>query len=329
LNPSTPSSLARVARHGAPQAQPNNAGVPVVGHRRQHVGEGAFQVVLIWPDGYPHAGAFKEVTETVAYGLRAAGCEVTLAVNKLVKPGPPAVIFGANLLTPEEAAVVPDDTIIYNLEQIGDTNSWCTPTYLGLLRRCLVWDYSQRNIAALARLGVERTQHVPVGYVPELTRIHDQLPQDIDVLFYGSMNDRRAAVIEQLRGLGLNVAAVFGVYGDDRDSLIGRSKVVLNLHYYDTSIFELVRVSYLLANRKAVVAECHNGTEIDADLRDGIALAHYGDLAGTCSQLVRDHTARAHLAERGYQAMVARDEAGYLRTVLGLRNAAAAQPALP
>ena len=40
-----------------------------------------------------------------------------------------------------------------------------------------------------------------------------------------------------------------------RDALIARSKVVLNMHYYEPGEFESVRVSYLWANRKCVVTE--------------------------------------------------------------------------
>jgi hypothetical protein len=154
-------------------------------------------------------------------------------------------------------------TIVYNLEQIDESSSWCSPTYLRMLQSCQVWDYSAPNIASLTRLGVTvKVRHVPVGYVPELTRIAAGPAEDIDVLFYGSMNERRNNVISQLRQAGLNAHTVFGMYGPARDALIARSKVVLNMHYYEANIFELVRVSYLLANRKAVVAECKPGTKI-------------------------------------------------------------------
>lgn len=276
-----------------------------------------FQVVLISPDGYPHAGAFKEIAETVAYGLVGLGCRVSMDLNRLVYPGPPAIMFGANLLTAEEADRLPDEVVIYNLEQIDGANAWCSPAYLGLLRRCRVWDYSARNLSALAELGVHHAAHVPVGYVPQLTRIQRAGAEDIDVLFYGSLNERRRNVLERLRGLGLNVRGVFGVYGEQRDALIARAKLVLNVHYYETSIFELVRVSYLLANRTAVVAECHAGTDIEPDMRDAVALAAYDDLAATCVRLAKDRGARLELAERGYDRIAARDERDYLLSALG------------
>ncbi len=59
---------------------------------------------------------------------------------------------------------------------------------------------------------------MPVGYVPELTRIAAAPAEDIDILFYGSMNERRNNVISQLRQAGLNAHTVFGTYGPARRS---------------------------------------------------------------------------------------------------------------
>jgi hypothetical protein len=274
--------------------------------------------VLVQPEGYVHSAAFAEVLEAVVCGLRALGADVSEAVNQLVVPGPQPVLFGANLLGDATVAALPPETIIYNLEQIDESSSWCSATYLRLLQSCQVWDYSARNIASLARLGISgKVRHVPVGYVPELTRIDAAPVEDIDVLFYGSVNDRRNKVISGLRQAGLNAHAVFGVYGAARDALIARSKVVLNMHYYEANIFELVRVSYLLANRKAVVAECNPGTEIDPDIVDAVQLAPYEGLVGACAELVADDQARKALSERGFSRMVARDERAYLAAALG------------
>ncbi len=278
-----------------------------------------FQVVLVSPAGYLHSAALTELVETVVHGLRRLGRDVSYAVNQLVVPGPRPIIFGAHLLNPSEAHLLPEDTIIYNLEQIGPSSSWCSPTYLELLKRFEVWDYSERNLRALAQFGAaRRSAHVPIGYVPELSRIKTVANEDIDVLFYGSVNARRASVLQQLRDLGLSVSAVFGVYGAERDALIARSRVTLNMHYYDTGIFELVRVSYLLANRKAVVAERNPGTEIDPDITDAVLAVPYDRLATACEQLVRDSVARHDLAARGFERMSARDESTLLGKALAL-----------
>ena len=225
------------------------------------------------------------------------------------------------MLTANDAARVPSSAVIYNLEQIQLSSGWCSPDYLGLLKRCQVWDYAKRNIASLGKLALARPAvHVPIGYVPQLTRIPRNPVQDIDVLFYGSVNERRARVLDQLRSRGINTQAVFGVYGAARDSLIARAKVVLNLHFYEASIFEIVRVSYLLANRKAVVAECHDGTEIDPDMLDAVRPVRYRQLVDACAELVNDQQERSALEERAFSRVSARSEGAFLTAALRESN---------
>ena len=62
--------------------------------------------------------------------------------------------------------------------------------------------------------------HVPIGYVPELTCINPVSPQDIDVLFYGSMNARREKIVEELKQSGLTVITLFSIYEKERDTVI-------------------------------------------------------------------------------------------------------------
>jgi hypothetical protein len=272
-----------------------------------------FNLCRIVPAGYPHGAAFDEVLESLRCAIEALGHGVNLVRNAVGSRGI-NVVLGAHLLEDDGARALPPETIVYNFEQIDSGSSWLRPAFLAALGRCVVWDYSRRNLERIRALtGNPRLVYVPVGYVPQLTRISADVPQDIDVLFYGAMNDRRQRVIDALRAGGLEVCAVFGTYGAVRDRLIARAKVVLNVHYYDASVFEIVRASYLLANRKAVVAECHGGTEIYADLRDAMRLVPYDDLVASCRELVGDPALRARYADAGFRRMSARRAVDLLR----------------
>jgi 2-polyprenyl-3-methyl-5-hydroxy-6-metoxy-1,4-benzoquinol methylase len=126
-----------------------------------------------------------------------------------------------------------------------------------------VWD-SLRNIEKWKAMNrLHAPSHVPLGYVPELSQIKASQAQDIDVLFYGSLNERRTAILIALKNAGLKVHTVFGVYGKQRDEVIARCKVVLNIHFYETRVFEFVRIAYLLANSKAGVSECSSENEME------------------------------------------------------------------
>jgi hypothetical protein len=113
------------------------------------------------------------------------------------------------------------------------------------------------------------------------------------------------------------VEQVFGLYGADRDALVARSKIVLNLHFYDSKIFEVVRVSYLLTNGACVVSE--SGLDpTENEFAGALAFAPYEALADTCTPLVNDASARAWLREGGCQLMRDRPQAVWLAERLEL-----------
>ena len=284
-----------------------------------------FNLCRIAPEGYRHAAALDEIAETVRHGLEALGHTVVELRNGVGARGV-SIALGAHLLAEEGARSLAPGTVVYNLEQIDAVSRPPGAAFLTALGRCVVWDYSERNIDRIRALtGNSRLVHVPVGYVPQLTRIPAHARPDIDVLFYGALNERRRRVLDALRDAGLETRAVFGVYGAERDELIARAKVVLNLHYHQQApVFEIVRVSYLLANRKPVVAECEDASEVEADLRDAMRLAPYHGLVDACRELVGDERLRAHYADTGFRRMSARKADELLRPAV-----AAAVGALP
>lgn len=281
-----------------------------------------YQVVLIQPPGYPHTAALMEVGETLIHGLRALGLPTALATNMFAPEGL-NIVLGAHLLAGRNVELLPDNVALYNLEQIEPALFERYPQLSTLYGRHEVWDYSQRNIEQLRPLN-PRLYHLPVGTMPEMTRIPAAPRQDIDVLFYGSANERRKVVLRQIAASGLKLSAVFGVYGTQRDALIARSKVVLNLHQHEAQVFEVVRVSYLLSNHKAVVTELSPDTEIEAGLADAVAGAPYDQLAERCRQLVADDRLRRRQEKKGFGIMTARQQSTYLRRLLDERGRHAA-----
>ena len=283
-----------------------------------------YAVVVVEPPGYVHSEAFREVAESLAFGLRALGQEALLAAGPV--PGHRSIVLGSNLLPSNPLPLAPD-SILYNLEQIEPGSVWLTPALLELFRRQPVWEYSERNAAQYPGLGLPAPRVVPIGFVPELVRIPPAPAEDIDVLFYGSVNERRRLILEALSARGLRVHTAFGVYGAARDSLIARSKVVLNLHYYEAKVFEVVRISYLLANRRCVVSERGAAPTEEREFEGGVAFAAYGELVETCARLCADAAARSRLAETGHQVMAQRDARAYLAEALDIPFSGESAPA--
>ncbi|MFM2343823.1 MAG: hypothetical protein RLZZ210_431, partial [Pseudomonadota bacterium] len=101
---------------------------------------------------------------------------------------------------------------------------------------------------------------------------------------------------------------------EERDMLIARSKIILNMHYYENAhIFEIVRVSYLLANHKAVVSELGKNTSIEPDIKKAI---YYGDLESLpelCVDLVTNPSKRKKLQETGHNIIKQRDATKFVQ----------------
>jgi hypothetical protein len=275
------------------------------------------RIVIIKPAGYAHSEVFREMAETLQSGLRRIGISSEISENAFSQTELDLVL-GWHLLDEAQIGRLVPGTILYNLEQLDEQNSALCSRLTSLATKFRIWDYSRRNVEVLRESGFPADiTHVPIGYVPELSRIPKEAVQDIDVLFYGSINERRARILQELENRGLKVQASFGVYGAERDALIARAKVVLNLHYFPSGIFEMVRVSYLIANRKAVVAECHSRTEMDEDIRGAVVLVPYEHLVRACCELVRHAERREILESRAFEAITRRDEGGILAAALG------------
>jgi O-methyltransferase/8-demethyl-8-(2,3-dimethoxy-alpha-L-rhamnosyl)tetracenomycin-C 4'-O-methyltransferase len=275
-----------------------------------------YHIAIIRPDGYLHSECFREVGETLDFALRSLGHEVGVGENTIDALAA-NIILGAHLLTKAEAQRLPATSVVYNLEQLG--NASLPDWYMGLAARVKVWDYSPLN---LERWKQGPCLHEPalveIGFAPVLRRIPIAPVQDIDVLFYGSLNQRRNVILRALYAAGLKLHVSFGVYGLERDALISRAKVVLNMHAYETEIFEVVRVSYLLANGKAVVSE--TAPDIGT-LEAAVAACPYDQLVSTCIALVVNESERHGLEARGFRAFSTRSQAGILTPIVGTAKA--------
>lgn len=207
--------------------------------------------------GYPHTQAF----DTVALCLRESIRELGFKSEIVRTPTPNTIVLGAHLVP----GALPSDCIIYNLEQLSSSSSLVNSNYLANLRMNRVWDYSSLNISKLNELDIAAV-HMPIGYHPVLTRMRPAKKLDIDCFFYGSMNDRRTAICHSVGAI-----SIFNIYGQPLDNFIARSKIVLNMHHYDSNLFEIVRCSYLLANKKFIISEFGDDLNLEAPLVDGIA----------------------------------------------------------
>jgi hypothetical protein len=268
-----------------------------------------FNIVLVQPDGYVHAMALHEIALLLHYSFESLGVPCNYQVNKL-EAYATNIILGYQILS--QAAEIPDcDFIIYQFEQLSDREGWFRPEYLEMFGRAReVWDYSQENIAFLNARGIQHTKLVPLGFHERLATIAPVKP-DIDFLFYGCVNERRKRILEEVSTFA-SVHALFGTYGPERDQMIARSKIVLNIHFYEAQIMEQPRISYLFNNRRFVLSENSPVNPYGASL----ATASIHQMVDTARYWLERSDERETMSQRGYDFIRQRPMTEYLRSVI-------------
>jgi spore maturation protein CgeB len=202
--------------------------------------------------------------------------------------------------------------IVYQLEQLSNRLGWFNENSEKILRGAyFVWDYSKENISFLKDMGIRNVKYLPIGYHENLEIIQHSQEKDIDILFYGLMNDRRANVLDRLKEK-TKTEILYGVYGKERDGYIARSKIVLNIHYYPMQIMEQVRLSYLLNNKCFIISEYSS----DNPYGDGIITAKYHELIDMCEYYLTEPDERYAIAEKGYCLFKKKDMVANLEKVL-------------
>jgi hypothetical protein len=212
-------------------------------------------IALIQPAGHVHALALLDPARYARFQLRRFGGEVTLAKNRL-REDAVNLVFGAHHGFASEWAER-HACVFFNLEQLGEGGATLDPAYLELLKRSAVVDYDAANRAAYAA-DPDDVPLLPIQHALYLEST-ETLPLEerpIDLLFVGSMNERRKRFIDRIEACGLSVATFdHPVYGDERDAFIRQAKAVVNCHYYPSSRFEQVRVAHCLSLGTPVISE--------------------------------------------------------------------------
>jgi hypothetical protein len=136
---------------------------------------------------------------------------------------------------------LPERLISYQTEQSG--THWFSDHYRNVLSKSIaVWEYCDGN---LHEYNNKNVSIVTPGIAPQ-----PKVKKDIDVLFYGGLNERRKQALK-----GINCKVVDNVFGDAMQPIIARSKTVLNIHYYDPNIFESFRANECLSHHCNFVSE--------------------------------------------------------------------------
>ncbi len=229
----------------------------------------------------------------------------------------------------------PPSSILYNFEHISRTQAYGPEAWQTVNAHVLqiykhfdvVWDFDANNVQSLQRFGVSAL-HVPFAFsegvygyggVAQLHNATMTTPPppkarcteahgDVDVLFYGRVNDYRRRVISHLQQAGLRVLYpnVNGdsVFGEHLHCLTRQAKIVLNLRYFNEDAeWKLSRILPLLANRRFVISESSGSPSEIERFQGGVVFVTPGDhvaLARACAYYLQHPHIRRVVAKKGF-----------------------------
>jgi hypothetical protein len=213
----------------------------------------------------------------------------------------PAVLFPTDALDQ-----IPRATVFYNTEDLEYQPPAKQAGIIEILRRGFpMWDYSRKNLGWYGAQGFpDHVRHVPLGYAGRLERVisrpWEQRP--IDVLFYGRLTQRRVDILSRLMATGLTVGTFANVFGEFRNDLISRAKLVLNVPAMASFVAECPRVTFCAINRKVCVSELP-AYPLAPAWREAVTFVPFDEIVATCEALARDRDAVLDGEVRAYQAI--------------------------
>ena len=279
-------------------------------------------ICIIKPNNYIHSLAYLEIAELLHYSVLELNQNSKISYNFIdINPKVKNIIFGAHLLNDDMINSIPSNTIIFNTEQIESINEiWKRRILLLASKGIVFWDYSNHNLDLLhTKLNV-KGRLFEIGFQSNLQRIKINDNKEVDVLFYGSLNNRREKIINSLLKNNVKVKCLFGVYGKDRDDWIGKSKIVLNLHYYDSKIFEIVRIFYLLINAIPIVSEVDENTKLNNNYLKGIKSSSYEDIEKNILNLLDNEKERKLIGLNGFNIIKNYPQTNFTKSILNSEN---------
>ena len=160
--------------------------------------------------------------------------------------------------------LLPNRFIFYQIEQ--ENSIFLTDKlYLKRLKyMCVlaeeIWIYTDICKIVNKYCPKNKLKWVPMPFV-RLTHLDSKYLVDYDscvydIFFYGHPNERRKLILDKLTkvfGSGLKIG--YGYYGGKKLFHIAKSKIILNLHYYEKAGLETCRINEILNMNKIIVSE--------------------------------------------------------------------------
>lgn len=152
----------------------------------------------------------------------------------------------------DDYTYIPKKYIVYQIEN-SISKFFQNKKYLQLLKNSLyIWEYSVANIYKYKDIvDSKKICYMNIPFFPY--KIIKNIPYTYDIFFYGEMNNRRKKILEAIRK---KYNILYGIFhGKTLEDNIEKSKILLNLHYYDEPKLESTKLNEILQYGKIIISE--------------------------------------------------------------------------
>lgn len=161
------------------------------------------------------------------------------------------LLFGVHEVCSFFYPLFPDNVIVFNTEQLFYSSEWLNINYINILKNHVVLDYCKSNQQWLLQELDIKSEVFEFGEF----KIYNNDNTDIDILFYGTYTEERWKVFNSIKHLPLKIEFKDMLWGNEKINLINRSKIVLNLHRYDSKKLQIIKLFPLISSNKIIISE--------------------------------------------------------------------------
>lgn len=177
------------------------------------------------------------------------------------------------IICPQIYSSMPPFYMAMQMEQTV-SNRWLNSKYIRTLTAAhMVLDYSLFNIEYFGKrdeFSRNLFYYLPIDYLYGDAPDSSDCEKEIDVLFYGDDSaERRAKILKQLQS-DFNIKIVNNLFGEDMLKLVRKSKIVLNIHYYEDALLEATRIYEVLSQNSSLIISERSADSFEDSRLDGI-----------------------------------------------------------
>jgi len=232
---------------------------------------------------------FAPLAKTIAIELNKKGVHVFYSDFNIEQKFP-RLIFGAHSNPKYWLINKNDNDIFVNLEDIKLYKSkYIDNGYLKLLDESRVLDYSTQTKKIIKK--------VEFFSLPPLYKSIENISKDKDVLFVGSINERRALIFRQLSNKGIVISHKMKIFGQELFQEIEKAKIYLCCKYHEGAQFNIYRFCLCADSNTIYVGETGDITDYpEVEELKGLTITkNPNKLSKIIKKIISDNHHREHI----------------------------------